>query len=131
MASDFAGAFQRARARLDRTFGEPVVVHPMQAGEYFRAAASGPSYEAAAIVDLADEIWRAAGVADAGKSEVVVMQPQAEFALSAFGPGRPQVKAGDEIELVSREGAPRWRVQDARDDGVSALVCHLVRVGAP
>lgn len=132
MPSPFARAFAAARLRpgsLDAQMGESVEVHPFAAGELSRGVASGAPYLARAIVDMPEEAVRAAGLAEAGKSEIVLTQPQAEFALTQFGEGRPRIAAGFEVVLLDRPGAPRWRVKgDPRDDGVSALVAILERM---
>jgi hypothetical protein len=130
MASSFGKLFaDRARPTLNDVFAESVEVRPFTAGELSRGAPSGPAYIARAIVDMPEEAVVAAGAAEAAKGEVVVTQPQAEFAMTTFGPGRPRVAGGFEIVLIERPGSPRWRVRgDPREDGVSAMIAFLERV---
>jgi hypothetical protein len=123
--SRFSDEFVEANSSLDEAFGEPLEVRPIANGEFTRGALSGAAFTVVGILDLPVEVVRADGILDGAKSEIVAMKPTADFAASIFSDARPAPKEGDEIVALSRPGSPRFRVFDARPDGVSRIVCQL------
>lgn len=124
----FEALFAEADVALDEAFATLLEIRPLAPAEFTRSTQlSSPAYRIMGILDLPTEVLRAEGrLVDAGaKSEVVAVKATADFALSLFGADNPPPKEGDEIVAVDRAGAPRYRVESAKPDGVSRLVCQL------
>lgn len=124
--SRFRDEFVEADESLDEAFGELLEIRPLVQGEFTRSAVlSAAPYQIVGILDLPTEVVRAEGIRDGAKSEVVAINATADFAESLFSQERPAPKESDEIVAVSRPGAPRYRVNDAKPGGVSRIVCQL------
>jgi hypothetical protein len=128
VTSSFEALFAEADTALDEAFATLLEIRPLAPAEFTRSSQlSSPAYRIMGILDLPTEVIRAEGrLVDAGaKSDIVAVKATADFALALFGADRPAPKEGDEIVAVERSGAPHYRVESAKPDGVSRLVCQL------
>jgi hypothetical protein len=125
--SVFADAFVARQGSLDSAFGEPLLIAPQVAGEFTAGGddPANPPFAAVGVLDVEGVVVDDAGLKTGARSEVAMLKPSADFALSQFGPGRPQPVKGARITATSRAGAPRFVVLDALPDGVGRLTCQL------
>lgn len=125
--SRFRDAFQAAAPSLDRAFGERLEIRRAAGGEFTRlpAVASDPPAIVVGILDLPNDVVRAKGENDAAKSDVLAQKPTAEFRDTLFAGVLAPPAQGDEIVALDRAGVPRFRVLDAKPDGVAHIVCQL------
>lgn len=125
--SQFSDAFSARQNLLDNRFGEVLEIRRAVEGEFTRGAAiaSDPPVIVVGILDVPTEVFRANGPLDAAKSELLLERPVVDFAANLFSEILAAPQEGDEIVAVSRDGSPRFRVLDAKPDGVSRLVCQL------
>ena len=125
--SAFADAFAGRQGSLDSTFGEPLLIAPQIAGEFTAGGPdpARPPFTAIGVLDVAGLVVDGAGLKTAARSEVETTNPVADFALTQFGPGRPQPVKGWLITATTRANAPSYTVLDALPDGVSRLICQL------
>jgi hypothetical protein len=125
--SAFADAFIGRQAALDSAFGEPLLIVPQLAGEFTAAGAdpANPAFTAIGVLDVEGVVVDGSGRKTAARSEVETTNPVVDFALTQFGPGRPQPVKGWLITATSRLGSPSYAVLDALPDGVGRIVCQL------
>lgn len=128
--SAFRDAFQAAAPRLDKAFGERLEIRRAAAGEFMRLTAQPecPPAIVVGILDLPTDAYRPKGDSDGSRSDVLAMKPTAEFRDTLFGGELDAPKKGDEIVALDRAGEPRFRVLDAKPDGLSHIVCQLAQL---
>lgn len=125
--SRFAAAFVARMPSLDAAYSELLLITPQLAGEFTAAGAdpANPAFNATGVLDVAGLVVDDAGIKTGARSEVETTNPVVDFALTQFGPGRPQPVKGWLITATSRPGSPSYAVLDALPDGVGRLVCQL------
>ncbi len=112
-------------AALDTTFGEPLTITPQMMEEFVATGPDPekPAFTAMGILDFSTVIVVAAGEQTAGRSQLQATLPMAEFAFTAFGPGKPLPVAGWRLDATANPLRPpptafmiRSRLPDG-DDG--------------
>ena len=135
LASRFAAAWGSKQHRLEKAFGERLLVIPTLAGDFSAAAdQSAPPFEAFGILDEPDKLGMPRGQTASDKSDPILDDPCVDFAEAQFGEGRPRPLNGFEIVAPDRAPpgggpAPRYRVLDDLSDGsVPRAVYKLARI---
>ena len=124
--SIFSDAWVAAAPNLYATFGEPIEIRHVAAGEFTRCASPAlPPFTVTGILDVTDEVLQGFGTHDGAKAEIAVAHPTVDFPLSAFGDSRPIPVKGTIVVAVSRDGQPQFVVRDVLAASIATLTCQL------
>jgi hypothetical protein len=130
MASFFDALWAAAQPAFDGAMGEPIRIEPETLTRRARVVADLPDPNLAPFEAIG--IFRGQTVVDRTTTrpgttenvETVSQAVTADFVTSQFTDATTPRK-GWNLVLVSRPGAPRYAIQDARPDMVARVVCDL------
>lgn len=129
--SDFETKWRGRMGKLDRQFGERILILPQSAGSYVAGGGDPdrPPFEVVGVLDLPPTIARSEGrgARNGSRADIVVEAITVDFAEAAFANRAAWPKKGDVLRALDRTGNPEFEVVAVEPSGLGRVAFKVVR----